>query len=440
MKGKSYYVAFFILIASCRSEKPPAPTNTAVTPPTHSVVSITSISPDSAVSNTLITIRGKSFGDLISGDTVKFNGTIAQIQSETDTTITVLAPMAGTNGAITVSAPPGKASGPVFTYNPDIYIVGTVRKPLNYMVTYWKNGTAYYLTDPLGYGTATGLVLSDTDVYIAGSVADGSGVLQGRYWKNRIEGTLSQGLAQHTTGGIAVSGSDVYVAGFENPTVDTVYFNTAEYWKNGTQTLLTTPPEYAQATAVAVHGNDLYVTGSTIYPNNGFRGIVYWKNGVENHLAVSGGTASGIVITGNNDIYISGDDQTGSNHAMYWKNGTEVMLASSATTTCIVVSGNDVYVGGMISNGTHNVAVYWKNGVQVTLTDGVTDAEVNGITIVGNDIYACGYRTNSPTQNPLYPDANPWPVYWKNGMQVVLVDPKLAAGYASSIVVIPHGK
>jgi len=434
MKGRPYYVALVILIASCRSEKPPAPTNTAVT---HSVITITSISPDSAVSNALITIRGKHFGNLVSGDTVKFNGALAKIQSATDSTLTVLAPTAGTNGAITVSAPLGKATGPVFTYNPDIYIVGTVRKPLNYMVTYWKNGTAYYLTDPLGYGTGTGMVLSDTDVYIAGNVTDGSGVLQGRYWKNLVEGTLSEGLLQHTTGGIAVSGGGVYVAGFESSTDGNV-FNTAEYWKNGTETLLTTQPEYAQATAVAVHGSDVYVIGSTLYPNDGFRGLVYWKNGVENQLAVSGGTASGIAITSNNDIYISGDDQTGSNHAMYWKNGTQVMLASGATTTCIAVSGNDVYVGGMISNGTHNVAVYWKNGVQVSLTDGVTDAEVNGIAIVGNDVYACGYRTNSPTQNPLYPDANQWPVYWKNGVQVVLADPKLAAGYASSIVVIPH--
>jgi len=93
---------------------------------------------------------------------------------------------------------------------------------------------------------------------------------------------------------------------------------------------------------------------------------------------------------------------------------------SPAILKCIAVSGNDVYVGGTTYG--QGRAVYWKNGVEVDLPGGYT---VNGIAVVGSDVYAVGNANgNSYSQGD-------YAVYWTNGV----VD-TLGIGGANSIAVI----
>ena len=92
------------------------------------------------------------------------------------------------------------------------------------------------------------------------------------------------------------------------------------------------------------------------------------------------------ICTSGKDLYIAGMVETTNqmiNNAVYWKNGVETVLTSSATNSCassICISGNDVYVAGYeYNNGQPKYAVYWKNGVEVKLTDGTTDAFATSI-------------------------------------------------------------
>ncbi len=114
-----------LLITACRKENTPSIIHSTPPPPPNTPV-ITSFKPASGNVNTLVTIMGANFNTIAAGDTVKFNGAPAAVQSATDSTLTVLAPSAGTNGAITVITGKGKATGPAFIYEPDVYIVGTV--------------------------------------------------------------------------------------------------------------------------------------------------------------------------------------------------------------------------------------------------------------------------------------------------------------------------
>ena len=82
-------------------------------------------------------------------------------------------------------------------------------------------------------------------------------------------------------------------------------------------------------------------------------------------------------------------DKTGhaTNYAVYWKNGHEVILTDSATNAlghAIAVSGNDVYVAGVIPPH----AKYWKNGVVVSLSESISTALA--IAISGSDLYIVG--------------------------------------------------
>jgi hypothetical protein len=114
-----------------------------------------------------------------------------------------------------------------------IYSAGYSRNGSNNPIaTYWKNDTAFKLTDGTKQGIAKAIVVAGNDVYVAGYDA---GVA--KYWKKGVATNLSDGSIDVVANGNAVEGADVYVVGSE--VYNALGRQVAKYWKNGVATLLT---------------------------------------------------------------------------------------------------------------------------------------------------------------------------------------------------------
>ena len=255
------------------------------------------------------------------------------------------------------------------------------------------------------------------DVYIAGFVRTANGKDVACYWKNGELVTLTNQPTPTDATAITINGNDVYVAG------DIIALNgnlVAAYWKNGTITKLGDSTSSTGANAIAVNRNGVFVAG------RGATGAVYWKNGSMVSLTGSDQSeTSGIALSGN-DVYVAGMVANPSGYvATYWKNGTATTLTSGSgisITGGIATDGNDVYVSGTLVGFLQNTAVYWKNGVQVNLTDQATTASAGGIAVNGGNVYVAG-------EAELLANASVSPgvtsmLYWKNG---ALVNPQSMA-------------
>jgi hypothetical protein len=126
---------------------------------------------------------------------------------------------------------------------------------------YWKNGTSF---DHGGSNTdANSVFVSGSDVYVAGMQEDGEPV-QGycgtyykavaKYWKNGTEVRLSDGTKDAYATSIAVVGSDVYVAGtvYNGTSVNGSPNGIATYWKNGQAIALTDGTKTAEVSGLVV--------------------------------------------------------------------------------------------------------------------------------------------------------------------------------------------
>jgi hypothetical protein len=87
------------------------------------------------------------------------------------------------------------------------------------------------------------------------------------YWKNGSFIKLTNGAVNANGTAIVISGSDVYVAGFEcngqnaDPGSDDPKKAVAKYWKNAAPVALTDGSNVAKATAIAVEANNVFVVG-----------------------------------------------------------------------------------------------------------------------------------------------------------------------------------
>lgn len=298
----------------------------------------------------------------------------------------------------------------------DVYVAGQ----LGGVARYWKNDSAVNLPN----GTiAKGIYVSGGDVYVAGQEYLGGGIYQiAKYWKNGVAVNLTDGVSYAGANDVYVSGDDTYVAGWEtdlNPPQ-------AKYWKNGMAVNLSYGHE---ATSIYVSGSDVYVAGF-----DAGQIAKYWKNGIPVNLSTNASDyslANDICVSGN-DVFVAGvvgekiyyDSvywEMGTPSAVYWKNGIVVNLPNGSEAYSIYVSGNDVYVAGREYNGNSMFAKYWKNGIAVNLPNGT---QARSIYVSGNDVYVAG-------------DNNGRAKYWKNGVEVWLSSGPLQS-WANSIVVVPH--
>jgi hypothetical protein len=344
------------------------------------------------------------------------------------------------NMSNTGTGPGTKPVTPVTPVTPDstVYIAGY--NGANAIL--WKNGIPDTLSPTLGI--ANQVLVSGNDVYVAGVYQGtlitppsnnngGPGVGQYVYWKNGVPNNIDTMQLIGYPPVISVSGTDVY-------------YTNRNGWKNGA--LLVFPAMgspnknfftgYARCTFAV--GSDVYFAGSDTSQN-----AVYWKNGDLNIAEPYFGRGSTVPLVScmyvsGNDVYVGGMADRG----IYWVNGTlnymQLRIDDSYldNLTSIFVSGNDVYNTGkiialLLGAGNYAGAAYWKNGVEIDLqTINPPDASTTYITtsvfVTGSDVYVAGYFTK--ITSPAVPPTDS-AVYWKNGVEYSLHTP----GRANSIYV-----
>jgi len=336
----------------------------------------------------------------------------------------------------------GKPSPP----QPDVYVLGTDVDTTKY----WKNGVATILPRPAGTsGGAQSMFVNGVDVYAAGfaEVSPLSGTAE--VWKDGAASALPDTTGSAGAEAIMVSGGDVYVAGVTSyPLTSNVPYTTrtAPYptggtvgtvWKNGVAMNLpgngyiglsggnanVVYSEYVSGIFVA--GTDVYVTGGSHQYMQGvdssYQFSRYWKNEVAVNLTKglvesSGGQVTGYPVTtgifvAGSDVYVAGSlTGTGAAAALYWKNGTPLLLGQSgfpSGASSVFVAGSDVYVAGFTDSNSTSYATYWKNGAKVTLGPKSQSGIATAITVFGQDVYVAGAETVNDTA---------YVTYWKNGV------------------------
>jgi hypothetical protein len=226
------------------------------------------------------------------------------------------------------------------------------------------------------------------------------------YWKNSNWVSLPPPIygASWAVNTLALSGNDIYAAG---------NYDLPGYWLNGSWVTLTLPvgATSGSVNTIAVTGNDVYAAG--VISGTGIGQIGgYWLNG--NWISMGG---SGSIL----GLAISGNDVFGISAGGYYKNGVWVSLpipvgSQGNSSTCIFVSGSDIYIGGYVINSSDiYVPGYWLNGIWTSLP--VPDGEsgkVNAILISGNNIYAGGWIISPPGIQVAG--------YWQNGIWVAPQD------------------
>jgi hypothetical protein len=132
---------------------------------------------------------------------------------------------------------------------------------------------------------------------------------------------------------------------------------------------------------------------------------VYWKNGSPIILN-NNGEANAIVVNGS-DVYVCGTVNSDKTLATYWKNGKEVSLETQDSSDALgmAIQGGNVYIVGWIEEpGSVFNAVYWKNDVLYYLSP-ATNSFATGIMVSGQQIYISGNAFGA------FDSA----VIWKNG-------------------------
>jgi hypothetical protein len=176
---------------------------------------------------------------------------------------------------------------------------------------------------------------------------------------------------------------------------------------------------------------DVYISGFSMTtpgspPNDGLLTPCYWVNGTLHSLSRFSTSYKGLgqsIFLSGEDVYVGGwvTNSASSSIPCYWKNGdrtdiTDVLNPSYYNEALSIhVSGTDVYMAGRTHDMSNNmVACYWLNGVRTDLTDVPGDtvsSDTIDIAVHGTDVYIAGVTFNG--------DSNV-PCFWKNGVRTDL--------------------
>jgi hypothetical protein len=182
---------------------------------------------------------------------------------------------------------------------------------------YWKNGVGVILS---GAASPTGIAVTGKDVYISGRMHDSlTGHETAVYWKNGTMVRLSDGSSDSQANAIVISGSDIYIAGHDG-------FHAA-YWKNQVPVYLTDGSYPYSARAIAVEGNDVLVAGDIIG--------TYWKNGIP--VTMSENVDISSVALAEGDTYIVGsiNRYPMAPYTEYWINNLRQPFFDSTSTSSV---------------------------------------------------------------------------------------------------------
>jgi hypothetical protein len=213
--------------------------------------------------------------------------------------------------------------------------------------------------------------------------------------------------------GCKKSSSDTFTEG-ANVYMTGVLGSEAVYWKNGEKFTLT---NYTEVTGITVSGQDVYISGQL---NTDTIQAAYWKNGVLNTLRTNGiSRANGIAISGN-DVYCVGNivDPPNPGRAVYWKNGVlnHLESLSGAEANAVAFSGTNMIVAGHIFQS-FDTAVVWSSGLVSWRAD--PGAMFNAVTTQGNDRWIAGVFSGQAA-------------CWKNDSLIILSPNATASSIAIS--------
>lgn len=248
---------------------------------------------------------------------------------------------------------PLREASSVFVADGDIYVAGNYYKDDGtYAVGMWKNGTVTQLAEGDSNPQLNVIYVSGSDVYVGGRSSN-----IGRLWKNGSR-IWSEGRANSEIYSVVVSDGDLYMAGTGRNQAGKL---AATYWKNEVPTYLTDGEIQSSLRSIQVVEGVVYAVG--------YEGIggadqkaAFWKNGIRTDLP-GGRAAYGMCVSDKGDVYAVG--QTSAGEPALWKNGELTKLADKGLVLSVTVFGDDVYAVGYVGT----TAVLWKNGVQTTLAD-----------------------------------------------------------------------
>lgn len=172
-------------------------------------------------------------------------------------------------------------------------------------------------------------------------------------------------------------------------------------------------------------GGPLIYAGGYCTDSSGIQVPGYWKNGTWASLPTLGAHPAGVVslVLSANDIYVGGWCWSGYSSTTlvsgYWKNGVWAGWGSQIITS-LIVYGNSVYAGGYYwtqggSYGQVRAPGYWKDGTWTSLpTQSIYGASVAAMVESGGHIYAGGYATVQTGSGPVVFSA--YPGYWVDGI------------------------
>jgi hypothetical protein len=230
------------------------------------------------------------------------------------------------------------------------------------------------------------------------------------YWKNGLEVAIPNFTPNHSTriGALFVSGGDVYIPVTEfdyNGGTEEYTYSIATYRKNNTRVTLSDSSTINIATSITVSERGTYVTGFEV--GNDSTRAKYWFNGSPVYLPgdVNDAAFAELIVVSGNDVYIGGEI---GGRIVYWKNGNLVYVTDGTyrdLLTSMAVSGSDVYLAGNEYHQSKSIAMYWKNGTPVVVSPNSIQSYANGIAVDGNDVYVAGSE-----------GINLKAIYWKNGI------------------------
>ncbi len=231
-------------------------------------------------------------------------------------------------------------------------------------------------------------------------------------WKDGVPTDLSNGKGGNATS-IFIYGNDVYVGGTLSDSIS----YTPVIWKNGTPLIqqLLNPSDVGSVMDVCVQDVNTYACGSIYTPGKGSYYAVYWVNEAIKPLPSGPGNATSIAISGN-DVYVGGylTDTLSSLNSfpVIWKNGNIIFTDTAhGQINSIYINGNDVYAAGSLNTNT-TVPVLWKNGIPTILY--ANGGNANHVFVKNGDVYVSGDAYYAATAKDIA-------MVWKNGATTTLV-------------------